>query len=97
MPADMTLYFDVIKQIQDQINRITYANQLNEQERLNQLNRLEHEISQKFRWARRSIDTTSTNLMGKHRPTGKQVGNHHSRQTVAEAGLTEQNPEMDVA
>jgi hypothetical protein len=65
MPADMTLYFDVIKQIQDQINRITYANQLNEQERLNQLNRLEHEISQKFQWARRSIDTAETHMVEK--------------------------------
>ena len=44
MPADMTLYFDVIKQIKDQINRITYANQLSEHDRLNQLNRLEHLI-----------------------------------------------------
>ena len=58
MPADMSLYFDVVKQVQDQINRITYANQLNETERLHQLNRLEHEISQKFHWARRSIDTS---------------------------------------
>ena len=58
MPADMSLYFDVVKQVQDQINRITYAYQLNEIERLNQLNRLEHEISQKFHWARRSIDTS---------------------------------------
>ncbi len=56
MPTDMTLYFDVVKQIQDQINRITYANQLNEQERLDLLSRLEHDISQKFHWARRSVD-----------------------------------------
>jgi len=34
MPADMTLYFDVVKQIQDQINRITYAYPLSEQERM---------------------------------------------------------------
>lgn len=57
MPTDMTLYFNVVKQIQDQINRITYANQLNEQERLNLLSRLEHDISQKFHWARRSVDS----------------------------------------
>ena len=56
--ADMSLYFDVIKQIQDQINRITYANDLSERERLSQLKRLEHEISQKFKWARRSVDVT---------------------------------------
>ena len=55
MPAEMTLYFDVVKKIQEQINRITYAPQLNEQDRLNQLNRLEHEITQKFHWARRSL------------------------------------------
>jgi len=55
MPTDMTLYFDVIKQVQDQINRITYATRLSEQERLNQINRLEHEIVQKFHWARRSL------------------------------------------
>ena len=71
MPADMTLYFDVIKQIQDQINRITYANQLNEQERLNQLNRLEHEISQKFLWARRSIDMSEAQMAGKHTEQAK--------------------------
>ncbi|VAW91101.1 hypothetical protein MNBD_GAMMA21-2107 [hydrothermal vent metagenome] len=62
MPADMTLYFDVVKQIQDQINRITYAYQLSEQERLNQINRLEHEIAQKFHWARRSLTTVEHNL-----------------------------------
>ncbi len=56
MASDMTLYFDVIKQIQDQINRITYSNQFTETERLHQLNRLEHEITQKFQWARRSLD-----------------------------------------
>lgn len=55
MPTDMTLYFDVIKKIQEQVNRITYAPQLNEQDRLNQLNRLEHEVIQKFNWARRSL------------------------------------------
>ena len=60
MPADMTLYFDVVKQMQDQINRITYANQLNETERLHQLSRLEHELSQKFHWARRSIDASDS-------------------------------------
>ena len=57
MPADMSIYFDVIKQIQEQVNRITYAMGLSEQERLNQLNRLEHEIGQKFVWARRSISS----------------------------------------
>ena len=56
MPADMTIYFDVVKQIQEQVNRITYAMGLSEQERLNQLNRLEHEIGQKFVWARRSLN-----------------------------------------
>ena len=56
MSADMTLYFDVVKQMQDQINRITYANGLSEQERANQLNRLEHDISQKFQWAHRSME-----------------------------------------
>ena len=55
MAIDMTLYFDVIKQIQGQVNRITYDKGLSEQDRLNQLNRLEHEIGQKFVWARRSI------------------------------------------
>ncbi len=62
MPVDMTLYFDVVKQIQDQINRITYAYQLSEQERMNQINRLEHEIAQKFQWARRSLTTVEHNL-----------------------------------
>ena len=62
MPADMTLYFDVIKQIQDQVNRITYAYELSEQERLNQVNRLEHELVQKFLWARRSLSTTEHSL-----------------------------------
>lgn len=56
MPVDMTIYFDVIKQIQEQVNRITYAMSLSEEERLSQLNRLEHEISQKLVWARRSIN-----------------------------------------
>jgi len=56
MASDMTLYFDVIKQIQDQINRITYSNQFTDIERLHQINRLEHEIAQKFQWARRSLD-----------------------------------------
>jgi len=55
MAVDMTLYFDVIKQIQGQVNRITYDKGLTEQDRINQLNRLEHEIGQKFIWARRSI------------------------------------------
>lgn len=55
MATDMTLYFDVIKQIQNQINRITYSNHLSETERLHQINRLEHEITQKFQWARRSL------------------------------------------
>jgi hypothetical protein len=55
MAIDMTLYFDVIKQIQGQVNRITYNKGLTEQDRINQLNRLEHEIGQKFIWARRSI------------------------------------------
>jgi len=55
MPADMTLYFDVFKKMQDQVNRITYSINLSPQERLHQLNRLEHEISQKFVWARRSL------------------------------------------
>ena len=67
MPADMTLYFDVVKQIQDQINRITYANGLTEQERLKQLNRLEHEIKQKFQWARRSVDTVEHRWTGTRR------------------------------
>ena len=57
MATDMTLYFDVIKQIQSQVNRITYDKRLSEQDRLNQLNRLEHEIGQKFVWARRSINS----------------------------------------
>lgn len=56
MPVDMSIYFDVIKQIQEQVNRITYAMSLSEEERLSQLNRLEHEISQKLVWARRSIN-----------------------------------------
>ena len=62
MPADMTLFFDVVKQIQDQVNRITYAYQLSEQERMNQINRLEHDIAQKFQWARRSLTTVEHNL-----------------------------------
>lgn len=66
MPVDMTLYFDVIKQIHNQINRITYAKELNEHERLNQLNRLEHEISQKFIWARRSIDLNEPRATRSH-------------------------------
>jgi hypothetical protein len=78
MPADMTLYFDVIKQIQDQINRITYANQLNEQERLNQLNRLEHEITQKFLWARRSIDIAEAQMTG--RPVDESVSRELSEE-----------------
>ncbi|MGD8925944.1 MAG: hypothetical protein PVG20_03795 [Thioalkalispiraceae bacterium] len=82
MPADMTLYFDVIKQIQDQINRITYAKQLNEQERLNQLNRLEHEITQKFLWARRSIDIAEAQMAG---------------QPLGQADSAELSEEMDVA
>ena len=63
MPADITLYFDVVKKIHDQVNRITYANHLNEQERLSQLYKLEHEISQKFQWARRSIDTVGAKMV----------------------------------
>ena len=59
MAIDMTLYFDVIKQIQGQVNRITYDKGLSEQDRINQLNRLEHEIGQKFVWARRSIGATA--------------------------------------
>ncbi len=55
MPVDMTLYFDVFKEMQDQINRITYAKKISETERLKQLDRLEHELAQKFAWARRSI------------------------------------------
>lgn len=55
MPADMTLYFDVFKKMQEQVNRITYSINLPPQERVRQLNRLEHEISQKFIWARRSL------------------------------------------
>jgi hypothetical protein len=55
MPADMTLYFDVFKKVQEQVNRITYAINLSPQDRLNQLNRLEHELGQKFVWARRSL------------------------------------------
>ena len=62
MPTDMTLYFDVIRQIQDQINRITYAKKLTESERLHQLNRLEHEIAQKFHWARRSVEVVEYGL-----------------------------------
>lgn len=62
MATDMTLYFDVIKQIQDQINRITYSQAFSETERLHQLNRLEHEISQKFHWARRSLDRSELNF-----------------------------------
>jgi len=87
MPVDMTLYFDVVKQIQDQINRITYANQLNEQERLNQLNRLEHEISQKFHWARRSIDTAEANWIGKDQ----------AKSQTDELSSAEQSTEMDIA
>ena len=83
MSADMTLYFDVVKQIQDQINRITYANGLNEQERSNQLNRLEHDISQKFQWARRSMETPDYSA----RPASQ-----HSNGLAAEL-----NTEMDVA
>ncbi len=59
MPANTTIYFDVIKQIHEQINRITYANGLSEQDRLSQLNRLENDLSQKFLWARRSISSRS--------------------------------------
>jgi len=55
MPVDMTLYFYVFKKMQEQVNRITYSTSLSSQERLNQLNRLEHEIAQKFIWARRSL------------------------------------------
>ena len=55
MPIDMTLYFDVFKKMQEQVNRITYSTSLSTQERLSQLNRLEHEIGQKFVWARRSL------------------------------------------
>ena len=55
MPVDMTLYFDVFKKMQEQVNRITYSISLPPEERLRQLNRLEHEISQKFVWARRSL------------------------------------------
>ncbi len=55
MPVDMTLYFDVFKKMQEQVNRITYSVSLSPQERLKQLSRLEHEISQKFVWARRSL------------------------------------------
>ena len=87
MPADMTLYFDVVKHIQDQINRITYANQVDEQERLNQLNRLEHEISQKFHWARRSIETAEANRVGKDQP----------KEHTAESSSKKQSTEMDVA
>ena len=87
MPADMTLYFDVIKQIQDQINRITYANQLNEQERLNLLNRLEHDISQKFYWARRILEMRSTDF----------PANNKLVETASGDSQTEPATEMDVA
>ena len=89
MPVDMTLYFDVIKQIQDQINRITYANQLSSQERLNQLSRLEHEISQKFHWARRSIDTSH--------PGWPQQDEQVSEQAILESTSSDHSTEMDVA
>jgi len=79
MSSDMTLYFDVVKQIQDQINRITYANQINEQERSNQLSRLEHEISQKFQWARRSMEAPEYSS----RPTSKLASELNTEMDVA--------------
>ena len=81
MPADMTLYFDVVKQIQDQINRITYAYQLSEQERMNQINRLEHEIVQKFQWSRRSLTTVE----------------HHLSQSSADIAQPQFDTKVDVA
>lgn len=87
MSSDMTLYFDVVKQIQDQINRITYANQLTEQERSNQLSRLEHDISQKFQWARRSMEAPEYSA----RPGSRLSAKPSSEFT------SEPNTEMDVA
>lgn len=86
MPADMTLYFDVVKQIQDQINRITYANHLTEQERLHQLHRLEHEISQKFQWARRSLDTVERRWVVSKEPDPEREDSE-SRDLSSEIGV----------
>lgn len=86
MPADMTLYFDVVKQIQDQINRITYANHLTEQERLNQLYRLEHEISQKFQWARRSVDTVKRRWVS-HKEPGSVQDESETEDLSSEMGV----------
>lgn len=54
MAMDMSVYFDVLKEIQEQVNRITYASEYSEQERLDLLDRLEKDFTQKLSWAKRS-------------------------------------------
>ena len=55
MPVDMTLYFQVLKDVQEQVNRITYSHQHTEHERLQLLDKLEYDLKQKLSWARRSM------------------------------------------
>ena len=61
MPKDISVYFEVVREVQEQVNRITYLNHLTEQDRLQLLEMLERDFKQKLLWAKRSMSYADTN------------------------------------